>query len=427
MKKYHLETLVLHGGSYRKDESTGSIAPPIYQTSAFAFKDTEDASKIFSLEKKGNFYSRISNPTCDCLEERVAALEGGVAAVSVSSGLSAIYLSIINLAQSGDNIVCSIDLYGGTTTLFANQLAQRGIETRFVDPADPENFRQKTDEKTRAYFGESLANPKLSVFPIQEIAAIGMEYNIPLIIDNTTTPIICRPLQYGAAVVVHSLTKYIGGHGTSIGGIIVDGGNFDWQRAAKQQPLMTSPDKNYKGLIWQHAAERLFGKNAAFALRIRSVSLKTLGCCLSPMNAFFFLQGIETLALRMEKHCSNTKKVARFLQHHHTVQRVIFPLFFQNQERVKKYLNDTGGAIIGLELKGGATTGKKFINSLKLFHHTANIGDTRSLATHPASTTHSELTEEQMIQSGIHPGYIRLSIGIENHQDLIEDIQQALL
>ena len=426
MKKYHLETLVLHGGSYRKDETTGSIAPPIYQTSAFAFKDTEDAAKIFSLQKKGNFYSRISNPTCDCLEERVAALEGGVAAVSVSSGQSAIYLSVINLAQSGDNIVSSTDIYGGTNTLFT-QLAQRGIEVRFVDPTDPENFRKKTDRKTRAYFGETLANPRLSVFPIQEVATIGREHNIPLIIDNTTTPIICQPLQYGAAVVVHSLTKYIGGHGTSIGGIIVDGGNFDWQQAAKQQPLITSPDKNYKGLNWQHTAERLFGKNAAFALRARSVSLKTLGCCLSPMNAFFFLQGIETLALRMEKHCSNTKKVADFLQQYHSVQRVIFPLFFQNQERVKKYLNNTGGAIIGLELNGGAVAGKNFINSLKLFYHASNIGDARSIATHPASTTHSELTEEQMMQSGIHPGYIRLSIGIENHQDLIEDIQQALL
>ncbi|MBP0578513.1 PLP-dependent transferase [Labrys sp. LIt4] len=422
----HFETLALHGGSYRADPATGAVAVPIYQTTSYQFQDTGHAARLFALEELGNIYTRVQNPTTDALEQRIAALEGGAAALAVSSGQTASAYSILNLAQAGDNIVSSTDLYGGTWTLFASTLKQFGVEVRFVDPSDPENFRRASDDKTRAFYAETLPNPKLQVLPIREIADIGRSLGIPLIVDNTAAPLIARPLEHGAAVVVYSATKYIGGHGTSIGGLIVDGGNFPWEDHADRFPLLTQPDEAYHGAIWTEAAKPL--GPIAYILRVRVKLLRDVGAALSPFNAFQLLQGLETLPLRLRQHNENAVKVADFLAKHPGVSHVIFPGLQsdENRRRAEAYLKGGYGALVGFELKGGTEAGKRFIDALKLLYHVANIGDARSLAIHPASTTHQQLTPEDQLATGVTPGYVRLSIGIEHPDDIIADLTQAL-
>ncbi|QEN90397.1 bifunctional O-acetylhomoserine aminocarboxypropyltransferase/cysteine synthase [Labrys sp. KNU-23] len=422
----HFETLALHGGSYRADPATGAVAVPIYQTTSYQFQDTGHAARLFALEELGNIYTRVQNPTTDALEQRIAALEGGAAALAVSSGQTASAYSILNLAQAGDNVVSSTDLYGGTWTLFASTLKQFGIEVRFVDPSDPENFRRASDAKTRAFYAETLPNPKLQVLPIREIADIGRSLGIPLIVDNTAAPLIARPLEHGAAVVVYSATKYIGGHGTSIGGLIVDGGNFPWEDHADRFPLLTQPDEAYHGAIWTEAAKPL--GPIAYILRVRVKLLRDVGAALSPFNAFQLLQGLETLPLRLRQHNENAIKVADFLAKQATVSHVIFPGLQsdENRRRAEAYLKGGYGALVGFELKGGVEAGKRFIDALKLLYHVANIGDARSLAIHPASTTHQQLTPEDQLATGVTPGYVRLSIGIEHPDDIIADLTQAL-
>ena len=367
------------------------------------------------------------NPTCNVLEERVAALEGGVAAVAVGSGQAASAFCIQNLAQNGDNVVASTDLYGGTVNLFKNTLRQQGIEVRFADPADPKNFEKLTDDKTRAYYGESCPNPYLRVFPIKEVADIGRKKGIPLIIDNTASPVICKPLAHGAAIVMHSLTKYIGGHGTSIGGIIVDGGNFDWIKDRKRQPLMNEPDQSYGGAIWADAVPQLTGANIPFAIRARVVLLRDLGAPLSPFNAWQIIQGLETVGLRMKQHCANAEKVVTFLETQKKVQNVIYPTNHQGEikDRALRYMKGGYGSLVGMDV-GTKENGAKFIDNLKMLYHVANIGDARSLAIHPATTTHSQLSEKELLAAGVTPGYVRLSIGIEHPDDIIADIKQAL-
>ena len=427
-KSLHPETIALHGGSYRNDATTKAVAVPIYQTTSYQFDNQEHASNLFSLKELGNIYSRIMNPTVAVLEERIAQLEGGLAAVAVSSGQSASAIAIQNLCSAGDNIVASTDLYGGTWNQFANTFKQLGIEVRFADPIDPMNFKKLTDGKTRAYYGETLPNPKLNVFPIEEVSKIGEDNGIPLIIDNTAAPITCKPIDHGAAIVVHSLTKWIGGHGSSIGGIIIDGGKFNWTRIPERQPLYNKPDPSYWGWVLGKVVPEVLGANIAYAVRARFVLLRDLGSCLSPSNAFNIIQGLETLPLRYKKHQDNTIKVAEFLSKHKDVTKVIHPIFHEgvNKERAKKYLKDGYGPLVGFELKGGLEAGKNFIDNLKLFYHVANIGDSRSLAIHPSSTTHSQLSSEDQLKSGVTPGYIRLSIGIENIEDILIDINQAL-
>ena len=424
----HPETIALHGGSYRKDKTTNSVAVPIYQTTSYQFDSQEHASNLFSLKELGNIYTRIMNPTTAVLEERIAHLEGGVAAVAVSSGQAASAFAIQNLCTAGDNFISSTDLYGGTFNQFSNTFKQMGIEVRFADPKDPKNFEKLIDEKTRCFYGETLPNPKLNVFPIEEVATIGRKKGIPLIIDNTAAPLTCKPLDFGAAVVIHSLTKWIGGHGTSVGGIIVDGGNFNWTEFPDRQPLYNKPDPNYWGWVLGKVVPEVLGANIAFAVRARFVLLRDLGSTLSPTNAFNIIQGLETLPLRFKKHQDNASAVANFLKKHKEISKVIYPSFHEgeNKERVKKYLNDGNGPLVGFEINGGIEVGKNFIDNLKLFYHVANIGDARSLAIHPASTTHSQLSDEDQLKSGVTKGYIRLSIGIENIEDIILDIDNAL-
>jgi O-acetylhomoserine (thiol)-lyase len=420
-----VETLVLHAG-YRRDPATNSVAVPIYQTTSYQFDSTEHAANLFALKELGNIYTRIMNPTVDVLEKRVAALEGGVAALAVASGQAASTFAVMNLCQTGDNIVSSTDLYGGTWNLFANTLKQFGVECRFVDPADPEAFARATDDRTRAYYAETLPNPKLQVFPIAEVAAIGRRLGVPLIMDNTAAPVLCRPIEHGAAVVMHSTTKFIGGHGTSIGGVIVDGGNFDWAAHAHRFPLLTEPDPSYHGAIWTEAAKPL--GPIAYILRARVILQRDLGAAMSPFNAFLFLQGLETLPLRMERHCANALKVAAFLSSHPAVTRVIHPSVQQGEakRRADAYLRGGYGALLGFELAGGMEAGRRFIDALKMIYHVANIGDARTLAIHPASTTHSQLDAEEQAATGVTPGYVRLSIGIEHIDDILADLSQAL-
>jgi len=419
------ETLALHAG-WRADPATGAVAPPIYQTTSYQFRDTEHAANLFALKELGNIYTRLGNPTTDILEQRVAALEGGAAALAVASGQAASAYAVQNLARAGDNIVSGTDLYGGTYNLFANTLRDMGIEVRFVDPADPEAFSRASDARTRAYYAETLPNPKLVVCPIAEIAAVGRPLGIPLIVDNTAAPLIARPLDHGAAIVVYSATKYIGGHGTSIGGIIVDGGNFDWSAFAERQPLLNTPDPSYHGAIWAEAAKPI--GPIAYALRARTVLLRDLGAALSPFNAFQLLQGIETLPLRMERLCQNALRVAQFLSARDGVTKVIHPSLQTGlqRERAERYLPGGFGGLLGFELGGGREQGRKFIDALRLFYHVANIGDARSLAIHPASTTHSQLSADEQIASGVSEGYVRLSIGLEHIDDILADLDQAL-
>lgn len=422
----HFETLALHGGSYRADPTTGSVAVPIYQNTSFQFQDTDHAARLFALEEIGQVYTRIKNPTQDAFEERLAAIEGGVGALAVASGQTATFFAITNIAQAGDNIVASSELYGGTVTLFSQTLKQFGIEVRFVDAADPENFRKATDAKTRAYFGETLANPKLHVFPIREVADIGRSLGVPLILDNTATPLIARPFDHGAAVVVYSTTKYIGGHGTAIGGAIIDSGTFDWEAHVDRFPLLTQPDEAYHGAIWTEAAKPL--GPIAYILRARVKLLRDIGASLSPQNAFLFIQGLETLPLRLRQHNENAIKVADFLSGHPAVAKVIFPGQHKGEakRRADTYLSGGYGALIGFELAGGVAEGRRFIDALQLLYHVANIGDARSLAIHPASTTHQQLSVAEQLAAGVTAGYIRLSIGIEHPEDIIADLAQAL-
>ncbi|MEE2955157.1 MAG: PLP-dependent transferase [Pseudomonadota bacterium] len=419
------ETIALHGG-WRRDESTTAVAVPIYQTTSYQFDSPDHAAKLFGLEELGNIYTRIMNPTTDVFEKRVAALEGGVAGLATSSGQAAEFIAITNITHSGDNIVSSTDLYGGTWNLFQNTLNTMGIEVRFVDPADPEAFLRATDKRTRCYFAETLPNPKLEVFPIGEVAKIGIEHGIPLIMDNTASPIICRPIDHGAAIVVHSTTKYIGGHGTSIGGMIVDSGNFDWSTNSDRFPMLNQPDPSYHGAIWTEAVKPL--GPIAYIIKARVTLLRDIGASMSPFNSFQFIQGLETLALRMERHCQNTKAVADFLSGHEKVERVIYPGLMEGEpkRRADTYLSGGYGALVGFELVKGAEAGKSFIEALELFYHVANIGDSRSLAIHPATTTHSQLSKEEQLKTGVTEGYVRLAVGIEHIDDILEDLKNAL-
>jgi O-acetylhomoserine (thiol)-lyase len=421
----HPETLALHAG-WRSDPATNSVAVPIYQTTSFQFDNTEHAANLFGLRELGNIYTRIMNPTTDVFEKRMAAVEGGVGALAVASGQAASAFSVQNLARAGDNIVSSTDLYGGTWNLFGNTLKDLGIETRFVDPSDPEAFARATDDKTRAYYAETLPNPKLVAFPIAEVAAIGRKLGVPLIMDNTSAPVLVRPFDHGAAVVMYSSTKYIGGHGTSIGGIVIDGGNFDWEAHPKRQPLLNTPDPSYHGAVWSQAAKPL--GPIAYILRMRVVLLRDLGAAMSPFNAFLFLQGLETMPLRMREHSRNALAVANYLASRKDVTRVIHPAHHAGTgaERTAKYLPHGQGGLMGFELAGGMEAGRKFIDSLQMIYHVANIGDARTLAIHPASTTHSQLSPEEQIATGVTPGYVRLSIGIEHIDDILADLSQAL-
>ena len=424
-KSQHPETILLHEG-WRADPNTTSVAPPIHQTTSYLFHNTKHAASLFALQELGNIYTRIMNPTCDVLEKRIAAMEGGSAALALASGQAASAFALQNLARAGENVVSSTDLYGGTWNLFNNTLRDQAIDVRFVSPENPENFANASDDKTRAFYAETLPNPKLEVFPIKEVAEIGRARGIPLIMDNTAAPILCKPFEHGAAIIVYSTTKYIGGHGTSIGGVLVDGGNFPWERFKEQQPAMHRPEPSYHGAVWVEAAKPL--GPIAYILKARTTLLRDLGSAMSPFNAFLFLQGLETLPLRMERHCENAAKVADYLASHKKVSRVIFPGAMEGEPRARadRYLKGGYGALVGFNVEGGAAAGRAFIDALEMHYHVANIGDARSLAIHPASTTHSQLSAEEQKQTGVDPDYVRLSVGLEHIDDIIADLDQAL-
>ena len=421
----HPETLALHAG-WRSDPTTGAVAVPIYQTTSYQFRDTEHAANLFALKELGNIYTRIMNPTNDVLEKRIAAMEGGVGALALASGQAASAIALQNLARAGDNVVSSTDLYGGTWNLFANTLKDQGIEVRFVDPIDPNNFRRATDDRTRAYYAETLPNPKLTVFPIAEVAEIGRTFGIPLVMDNTAAPILTRPFEHGAAIIVYSMTKYLGGHGNSIGGLIVDGGNFDWAAHSKRQPALNTPDPSYHGAVWTEAVKPL--GPIAYIIKARVTLLRDVGSAMSPFNAFLILQGVETVVLRIAKHCENTQAVTDFLRKRPEIVRVIHPSVQTglHRERAQRYLKGGLGGLVGFELAGGKEAGRRFIDALQMFYHVANIGDTRSLAIHPATTTHSQLDPHELEATGVTDGYVRLSVGIEHIDDIIADIERGL-
>lgn len=419
-----LNTIALHGGQV-VDSDTHSRALPIYQTSSYVFEDTQDASELFALQKGGNIYTRLGNPTTDVLEKRVALLEGGIAALAVASGSAAVTYSILNLANSGDEIISSTALYGGTHSLFTNTLPKFGIKTVFVESNKPQDFEHAITDKTKLIFAETVGNPKLGVLDIEALAKVAHKHNIPLIVDNTVpTPYLLRPIEFGADIVVHSATKFLGGHGTSLGGVIVDSGNFDWRNSGKFNEF-SEPDSSYHGLIYTDT----FG-NAAYIAKIRTQLLRDTGACISPFNSFLILQGIETLHLRMKEHSGNALAVAKFLEQHQNVSWVNYPGLESNQDNyqlAQKYLPKGQSALIGFGIKGGIDAGKKFIENLKLISHLANIGDAKSLVIHPASTTHSQLSPEERLQSGVSDNFIRLSVGIEDVEDIIDDINQALM
>lgn len=419
------QTIALHT-AHRGDPTTGSIAVPIHMTTSYDLGDSENGRQLFALEKIGHLYTRVSNPTTDVLEQRVAALEGGVAALATASGQAAITLAIQNIAQVGDNIVVSNELYGGSVNLFANTFPRMGIDVRFVDPSDPNNFGAAADDRTRAFFGESLPNPSLVPFPIREVAQIGSDLGIPLIIDNTTAPVICRPIDHGAHIVVHSSTKYIGGHGTAIGGLIVDAGRFDWEANADRFPMLNRPDPSYHGVVWVEAAAPL--GPVAYVLKARATLLRDTGAAMSPFNAFLFLQGLETLSLRMREHCRNADAVALFLADHPSIARVIHPSQFTGwqKQRVDTYLGSRHGGLVGFEAIGGVEAGRRFIDAIQMILHVANIGDARTLALQPAVSTHQQLSEARQRAAGVTPGFVRLSVGIEDIDDILADLSQAL-
>ena len=419
------ETALLHAG-HRKAAGTNSVAVPIHMTTSYQFDSTEHAANLFALKEFGNIYTRVMNPTTDVLEQRVAAMEGGVAALAVASGQAATLMAIQNIAQAGDNIVASTDLYGGSWNLLANTLPTMGIETRFVDPADPGAFALATDGRTRAFYAETLPNPKLMPFPIAEVAAIGNALGVPLIMDNTAAPLLCKPIAHGAAIVVHSTTKYIGGHGAAIGGVIVDSGAFDWEKHAARFPMLNTPDPSYHGAVWTQAT-RPMGP-VAYIIKARVTLLRDTGAAMSPFNAWLFLQGLETLSLRMAKHCENAAVVAHYLSGHPAVARVVYPGLFEGKgaARAAKYLQGGFGGLVGFEMTQGMDAGRRFIDALQLVYHVANIGDARSLAIHPASTTHSQLGAAEQRATGVTEGYVRLSVGLEHIDDILADLDQAL-
>lgn len=423
------DTIALHGGQ-APDPATNARAVPIYQTTSYVFNSVEHAANLFGLRQVGNIYTRMMNPTQDVLEKRLAALEGGTGALAVASGQAAITLAILNITRPGQNIVSTSYLYGGTYNLFHYTLAKLGIEARFVDSSDPENFRKAVDRNTRLLYTESIGNPKNNVDDFEVIAEIAHEHGIPFIVDNTvTTPYLFRPFEYGADVVVHSLTKFIGGHGTSIGGAIVESGRFNWDNG--NFPEFTEPDPSYHGVkYWDSFGnhENAVVRGIAFVLKARVQLLRDIGPAISPFNAFLFLQGLETLPVRMKRHCENALKVAQWLQTHPQVSWVNYPGLptHPDYERAMKYLPDGQGAIIGFGVKGGRNAGIRLINSVKLLSHLANIGDAKSLIIHPASTTHQQLTPEEQISTGVTDDYVRLSVGLENVDDIITDLEQAL-
>ena len=421
------DTIAVHGGA-APDPTTGSRAVPIYQTVAYNFKDTDHAADLFGLRAFGNIYSRIMNPTNDVLEQRIAALEGGSAALAVSSGHAAEVLALLNVAGTGDNIISSTSLYGGTWNIFLHTFRRLGIEVRFVETTDNDGFAAASDDRTRAWFVETIGNPRLDVPDIGGLASAGREIGIPLFVDNTFgTPYLCRPIEHGAAVVIESLTKWLGGHGTSIGGILVDGGNFDWGNG--RFPFFTEPDESYHGLkFWDVFGDFPGLGNVAFAIRARVNVLRDFGPALSPFNAQQFLLGVETLSLRVQRHSDNALAVARYLEAHPKVAWVAYPGLESHptHENAKKYLENGFGGVVVFGVKGGLEAGKKVIESVELFSHLANVGDAKSLIIHPASTTHSQLSADELVKAGIGEDFIRASIGIESIEDIIADLEQAL-
>lgn len=417
-----LETLAVHAGQ-EIDPTTYSRAVPLYQTTSYGFRDTEHAANLFGLKEFGNIYSRIMNPTNDVFEKRIAALEGGVGALATSSGQAAITFSILNIAGAGDEIVSSATLYGGTYNLFSTTLAKLGIKVTFVDSSNPENFRAAITDKTKALYAETIGNPKGDVLDIEAVAAIAHEHGIPLIVDNTfPSPYLLQPIKHGADIVVHSATKFIGGHGTSIGGVIVDGGKFDWKASGKF-PGLTEPDLSYNGVVYTEALGPL-----AYIIKARVQLQRDLGASLSPFNAWLLLQGLETLHLRVERHSENALKVAEHLEAHPNVEWVSYAGLpsHESYALAQKYLPKGQGAILTFGIKGGVEAGRKLINSVKLFSHLANVGDSKSLIIHPASTTHLQLSPEEQLSAGVTPGLIRLSIGTESIEDILYDLDQAI-
>lgn len=418
------DTLCLHAGQ-EPDSSTLSRAVPIYRTSSYVFKSSEHAADLFSLKEMGNIYTRLMNPTQAVLEERIAALEGGAAALALSSGTSAIFYAIINLCEAGDEIVSANNLYGGSYTMFHSILPQFGIQVKFVDPHMPENFAKAINDKTKAVFIETIGNPVLEFTDIEAVANIAHQHHLPLIVDATfTTPYLLRSIDYGADIVVNSMTKWMGGHGTGIGGVVIDSGKFDWKNPKFK--LFNEPDTSYSGIRFAHDLGDL--NPIAYILRMRLVPLRNLGACISPDNAWMFLQGLETLHLRMDRHCSNAMQVAKFLKNHPKVTWVRYPGLADDPSYAiaDRYLKKGFGAMVVFGVKGGRNAGEKFIDSLGLFSHLANVGDAKSLALHPASTSHSQLSEEEQTASGLTPDLVRLSIGIEHIGDIIGDLEQAL-
>ena len=429
MSELRFATKALHAGQ-QPDPTTGSRAVPLYQTTSYVFRDTEHAANLFALKELGNIYTRIMNPTTDVFEQRLAALEGGSGALAHSSGQAAITDTIFNIAGAGDHIVSVAQLYGGTYNLFHHTLPKLGIEVSFVDAQDPDSFRRAVQPNTKAFYGEGMGNPALNIFPFEEVAKIAREVGVPLIVDNTVlTPYLNRPFEWGANIVVHSTTKYIGGHGTSIGGMVVDSGNFDWGNG--RFPGFTQPDASYHGLVHWDAFKSFppaGGANVAFILKMRLQLLRDIGACISPFNSWLGIQGLETLHLRMERISANALKIAEFLEAHDKVAWVNYPGLKSspNHSAARKYLSGGFGGLLGFGLKGGYDAGRQIIERLKLFSHLANIGDAKSLAIHPASTTHSQLTAEEQAASGTTPDYVRLSVGIEDYADLEADLSQAL-
>jgi len=424
-KTNKFETNALHAGQ-APDSATQSLGVPVYRTSSYQFKSAEHASNLFALKELGNIYTRLMNPTTDVLEKRLAALEGGVGALAVASGTAAIFYSVINVARAGDRIVSANDLYGGTFTQFNNILPDLGIKTDFADPTNPDNIKKAINDKTKAVYTETIGNPALNVPDFKAIAEIAHNAGVPYIVDSTfTTPYLLRPIEHGADVVCHSLTKWIGGHGTAIGGGVIDAGNFDWKKS-KKHPLLTDADESYHGVKWASDLGPL--TPLAYILRMRLVPLRNLGACISPDNSWIFLQGLETLPIRMQKHCQNAAKVADYLASSDKVAWVKYPGLdtHPTHANAKKYLKNGYGGMIVFGVKGGRKASEKFIEELELFSHVANVGDAKSLAIHPASTTHSQLNDKQLAEGGISPDLVRLSIGIENADDIIADIENAL-
>ncbi|MCH5138466.1 O-acetylhomoserine aminocarboxypropyltransferase/cysteine synthase [Clostridiaceae bacterium UIB06] len=420
-KKLGFDTIQVHGG-HTPDSSSKSRAVPIYQTSSYIFDSAEHAANLFGLKEAGNIYTRLTNPTTDVLEKRVAELEGGVGAVATASGMAAITYAITNIAGVGDEIVAAATLYGGTYTLFTHTFKNFGIKTNLVNPDDPANFEAAITDKTKAVYIETIGNPGINIVDIQAVADIAHKHGVPLIIDNTfASPYLCRPIEFGADIVVHSLTKFIGGHGTSLGGIVVDSGKFNWDNG--KFPSLVEPDESYHGLKFVETVGA-----AAYITKLRVSLGRDLGACISPFNSFLLILGLETLSLRVQKHVDNTKKIVEFLCNHPKVEWVDYPELESNKyhELSKKYLPKGPGSIFTFGVKGGTEAGKKVIELVKIFSHLANVGDAKSLLIHPASTTHSQLTEEQLIEAGVRPELIRISIGIEDANDLIDDLAQAL-